>query len=364
MRVLLAVGRVGDLPARTALTSCAQGWRQGNPEVELLERPVSDGADDLLDAMEAQRGGRREVTTVVAPDAAREVAVVSLLSAGTAYLACQDVLSLATDPATATSYGVGQLVGAALDAGAHRVVLGAGVADLLDLGSGLLSALAGFPPVPFDPDRVREHLPELVRGARERVGGTELVLAAADTTAVRGLRGAGAALQPRVGAESAQQLERRVAPLLGDLLAETAPRTDLLGAGPGLAAGKGSRPEPPPGSGVGGGLGAAVLALGGRVVPGPLFLAAETGLGTATGQVDLAVSVTDRIDAVEAGDGLLGALALGASRAGVAVLALGRTGRLERRAGAPFGISATGQVDPDPAALARELAKQGRAWRW
>ncbi|HCX86198.1 MAG TPA: hypothetical protein DHV14_13915, partial [Micrococcales bacterium] len=194
MRVLIAAARVGSLPARGALDAFAAGWRSGNPDALLDLAVCSSGAHDLLDAVEAVHGGSREVETVVAADGEHEHPVVVLLVAGTAYVQAGDVLdpplARATTAWTGTSYGVGQIVARAADAGVRRVVVGAGDAATLDLGAGLLAALADAPPGPFDPATALDRLPAWLTTARARLRATELVLAAGTAASVRGLRGA------------------------------------------------------------------------------------------------------------------------------------------------------------------------------
>ena len=88
-----------------------------------------------------------QVPLVVEDACARPVPASVLLVDGTAYvesaLACGLHLLAADerDPRTTTTYGVGQLVLAALDAGARRVVVGLGGSATHDGGAGMLAAL-------------------------------------------------------------------------------------------------------------------------------------------------------------------------------------------------------------------------------
>lgn len=378
MRVLLAAGGLAPrdggspgaestvLPARAALAALREGWHAGAPTADVVGVVCSDGAADLLDAVESVRGGRREVLAVTASDGERSVPLIVLRAGETVYVPAVDVLgtlgeetvSGGTAPTGgavadapdrrgaaraaaavrgATSHGVGEAVRHAVASGARRVVLGAAAAPALDLGLGALRALAGLEPVRGQsPGPRTTELGDLLCAARARLGTTELVLAASSPLTVRGLRGAGARLSQVLGRAEASALEKESAPVADALArARPAPRsllgTDLHEHG---------RAEVP-GAGVGGGLGAAVLALGGRVVPGPRFIAAETDVAARAHECDLVVVLTDRLDPLEADSGVLGAVAEIAAREGTAVLALGRTGVLPRRAAAPYGISAT-----------------------
>lgn len=354
------------LSARAALAALREGWHAGAPTADVVGVVCSDGAADLLDAVESVRGGRREVLAVTASDGERSVPLIVLRAGETVYVPAVDVLGALREQAVgggaaltggavagapgrhgaaravadvrrATSHGVGEAVRDAVASGARRVVLGAAPAPALDLGLGALRALAGLEPVRGQPPGSRTtDLGDLLRAARAAIGTTELVLAASSPLTVRGLRGAGARLSQILGRADAAGLDREVAPAADALArARPAPRS-LLGTDPHER----GRAEVP-GAGVGGGLGAAVLALGGRVVPGPRFVAAETDVAARASGSDLVVVLTDRLDPLEADAGVLGAVAEIAAREGTAVLALGRTGVLPRRAGAPYGISAT-----------------------
>ncbi|ROR93712.1 glycerate kinase [Salana multivorans] len=403
MRVLLGAARVGDVPATRALAALRRGWLAGNPEAEVVGVVCSDAGHDLLDAIESARGGERVVVPVLDRDGARSLPALILLVDGTAYVQAVDVLGSVIDPdgasdvpdvsrdesgvsrdgpdavARRTSFGVGQLVLAAAATGARRVVVGCGDAELLDLGVGFLAALggldagalasgaldagareAGAPGVPGTAVG-SDALDEIVTDARAALVGTELVLAAASDRTARGLRGAASALGGLVGQETAAAWDAALAPTertLADAAARSR-RPDLL-AGEGVA----PRASAVPGSGAGGGLGLAVLALGGRVVSGAAFVAAETGLAGRAGEIDLAVSLSDRVDPLEADRGVLGAVSAVARAQGAAALALGRTGTLDRRAGAPHGVSAAASVPGDEDGIEAAGRRQGAAWRW
>ncbi|OJX94477.1 MAG: hypothetical protein BGO96_16600 [Micrococcales bacterium 73-15] len=391
MRVLLGAARVGDVPATRALAALRRGWLAGNPEAEVVGVVCSDAGHDLLDAIESARGGERVVVPVLDRDGARSLPALILLVDGTAYVQAVDVLGSVIDPdgasdvpdvsrdesdavARRTSFGVGQLVLAAAATGARRVVVGCGDAELLDLGVGFLAALGGLDAGALDAGAREAGAPgvpgaavgsdaldEIVTDARAALVGTELVLAAASDRTARGMRGAASALGGLVGQETAAAWDAALAPTertLADAAARSR-RPDLL-AGEGVA----PRASAVPGSGAGGGLGLAVLALGGRVVPGAAFVAAETGLAGRAGEIDLAVSLSERVDPLEADRGVLGAVSAVARAQGAAALALGRTGTLDRRAGAPHGVSAAASVPGDEDGIEAAGRRQGAAWRW
>lgn len=399
MRILLTAAALGGLPGSTVAEALARGWREVNADAMIDASGSSDGDRGLLDAVEAARGGSREVVTVLrgdAPDprAPEPVPVVVLLAAGSAYVETRDVLGVAgsapeaertTTAREGSSFGVGQVVLAAIERGARRVVLGSGTPAALDAGTGVLRALAGREPAPFDPGEAEADLADVLTAARSRCAGVELVLLAPEPVPARGLRGAASRLTDALGAVESQELDARLTALVRRY-AELLPRRRYLlgavGTGTADAAAPQASLSGPPGSGSGGGLGLAVLALGGRVEAGPAFLAAECGLAGRAEGADLVVVLADELDPVEADRGVTAAVAAAAATHGVAVLTLARRVRLERRTAASAGISATATLAPsvagEPAATARARAavdldadavaalahRHARAWRW
>lgn len=394
MRLLLTASQIGGLPGRTVADALARGWREANPAADVQSLGVSDGDRGFLDAIEGALGGARAVVVVarndgVGNDGDRPARVpVEVLQVGaTLYLAARDVLGDAETATTATasrgtSFGVGEVVADAADRGVSRLVVGAGPSATLDAGVGMLRALAGDRAAQgafgglADPD----DLAPLVGRARERLGDLELVLAASDPVAARGLRGAAARLIPALGPQAAQDLDARLTPWVPALEAMVPRRRDLLA---GRREGAPSSPgAADPFAGVGGGLGLAVIALGGRTVPGAAFCAQETGLAARVGGCDLVVVAAERIDPVEADRGVIAAVAGAAASHGIAVLGLGLTVRLDRRGAARAGLSATATLEPAatataavaaPAEPARRLTpdelaalvqRHARAWRW
>lgn len=395
MRILLTASALGAVPGRAVAQALAQGWRESNAEAEIDACGASDGDRGLLDAVEAARGGVREVVAVLRGDASdpatpEQVPVVVLLAEGTAYLETTDVLGVAgsapgaTGRATAragSSFGVGQVLAAAIERGARRVVLGSGTPATLDAGTGMLRALAGRDPAPFDPVGAEADLADVLAAARSHCAGVEVVLLAPEPVPARGLRGAASRLTAALGPGESQALDARLTSLARRYAELTHRRRDLLGAAEAaVAPASDASPSGPAGSGSGGGLGLAVIALGGRVEAGPAFLAVECGLAGRAEGVDLVVVCTDELDPVEADRGVVAAVAAAAATHGVAVLALARRVRLERRTAASAGISATATLAPsvagEPGGTTEETAdldldavaalahRHARAWRW
>jgi glycerate 2-kinase len=137
----------GGPSAREVADTLAAGWRRARPDDEVVCLPLADGGEGTLEALRTGvPGAHRElVRAATGPDGRPVDAPYLLLPDGTAVVEMAAVSGLplmaAPDPRGATSRGVGELIAAALDAGATRVVLGVGGSASTDGGTGALSAL-------------------------------------------------------------------------------------------------------------------------------------------------------------------------------------------------------------------------------
>src|SRR5690348_11717063 len=147
MRVVIAPDKfAGTLTAVEAADAIATGWQRRLPGAQVVKVPMSDGGPGFVDVLHAALGG--ELVAVTVPDPYGDpVPATMLLVGGTAYVESAQAVGLHLTapqqrrPMLASSRGVGELIGAAVDAGAHQVVLGAGGTATNDGGAGLLAAL-------------------------------------------------------------------------------------------------------------------------------------------------------------------------------------------------------------------------------
>ncbi|MGW0433797.1 glycerate kinase family protein [Micromonospora sp. NPDC003197] len=293
MRILICPDKfAGTLSAPEVAEAVAAGWRDTAPADEIVTRPLSDGGPGFVAVLAEALDGRRlpvDTTDPLGRPAAGEVLVVDDPVSGgrTAYVesaqACGLHLLSATerDPKATTSYGLGVLVAAAVETGARRVVIGLGGSGTNDGGAGMLTAL-GVTPL----DETGYALPyggaALVAVAAldgvPRVRGVELVAATDVDNPLTGLHGAASVYGPQKGASRADVL------LLDSALERFGAvlERDLPACPPGLAA--------QPGAGAAGGLGAAILALGGRCESGIGLLSRLIGLDAAIDRADLVIT--------------------------------------------------------------------------
>lgn len=351
MRVLLAPdGYGGTLDAAAVARALAAGWRSVAPGDELVEVPLSDGGPGLVDVLAAASptAVRREV--VVEDPLARPVPASFLLEGGTAWVesaqACGLHLVRERDPRRTGTDGVGQLVRAALHAGARRVVVGLGGSATNDGGAGLLAAL-GLQPLDAAGERLAPGgaaLRDLDRLAGEpdpTLWEVELVAATDVDAPLLGLRGASAVFGPQKGA-TADDVQ-----VLDAALTRWA---DVLEDHLGVAV------RDRPGAGAAGGLGAALLALGASAVPGLDLVAAAVGLDAAVAAADLVVTGEGSYDATSLRGKVVGGVAARAAASAVPCVVVAGQVRVGRREALAHGVEEAHAVADAvglPASLAR-----------
>ncbi|MEO9327550.1 glycerate kinase family protein [Gordonia aurantiaca] len=272
MHVLIGPDSFGDtLSAVAAARAIARGWGSARPDDVLVVAPQSDGGPGFVDVL-ASRFGTVADEDVHGPLGAG-VTARWLFDAGsaTAYIECAQACGLhqlggrptPRTAVTATTHGVGELVQAALSAGARRIVVGLGGSGTTDGGAGLVDALGG------------------PQAAAERLRDIEIVVASDVENPLLGPLGAATVFGPQKGAdpETVELLEKR----LGEwaLTLNTIAGRDVTGEA---------------GAGAAGGLGAALLALGGTRVSGATVVAQATDLEADVAASDLVITGEGRFD--------------------------------------------------------------------
>lgn len=148
MKVVIAPDSFkGTATAAEAAAALAAGWRRVRPDDELVPRPMADGGEGTLATVVAACPGAasHEVPGCAGPDGRPITGVFGLLPDGSAVVDIATASGLplmgAANALTATSRGTGQLIAAALDHGATRLVIGLGGSACTDGGAGILAAL-------------------------------------------------------------------------------------------------------------------------------------------------------------------------------------------------------------------------------
>lgn len=267
--------------------------------------PLSDGGEGFADVVAGAAGagaqpgrGATDMVTVVTGPLGQPVSARWYLTPGRAVIesAAASGLGLAggatgNDPVAATSRGTGELIIAAVAAGARQVLVGVGGSATTDGGSGALAVI------------------EQAGG----LGGAEVVVACdVETTFVE----AAPVFGPQKGASAAQVEELR------DRLVDLAERyrrhygVDVTRL---------------PGSGAAGGLGGGLAAIGARLAPGMDVVADAVGLDARLEAVPVAVTGEGCLDGTSWVGKVVGGVARRAARAGVfVVVVVGSVGDVTR----------------------------------
>ncbi len=148
MRIVVAPQEFkGTLTAAQSADAMAEGARRAMPGAVIETTPLSDGGPGLIDAVRASRGGRIFEAAVKDPLGRLIEARWLQLDDGTAVIesAAATGLTLMTenerDPRIATSFGVGELIAAALERGCAHIIVGLGGSATNDGGAGMAAAL-------------------------------------------------------------------------------------------------------------------------------------------------------------------------------------------------------------------------------
>lgn len=348
-RVVLAPDSFkGCLGAVDVARAMAAGVRAAAPHATCELVPMSDGGEGFLASLTTAMGARLERVEVRdhlgrphtgALGVAGDLAVVEAAQA----VGLDLVPAEQRDVMNSTSTGVGDLLRAAMEAGATRILVGLGGSGTSDGGVGMLTSLGAelldgggraVPPTPSGLARLA--CLDLTR-LDPRLGAVTIEIAGDVTNPLLGPDGAAAVFGPQKGASTSEveQLDAALARLV-DVAA-------VNQSGPGR-----SGPHGPvdvrdaaqmPGAGAAGGLGFALLSfLGARLVPGVELVARAVGLEETCRGADLVVTGEGRVDTQTVA---------GKTPAGVAQVAA--------RAGARRVVVLAGQVGDD----AERLLAQG-----
>ncbi|QGP92287.1 Glycerate 2-kinase [Neomoorella glycerini] len=245
-----------DAPAVAA--AIAEGIKRVFPEVETVTVPMADGGEGLTTTLVAATGGRAITTTVTGPLGQPVRAAWGILGDGTTAvveMAQASGLPLVPrekrNPLFTTTYGTGELIRQALDAGCRRLIVGIGGSATNDGGAGMAQALgvklldAGGQDIKPGAAGLEELDHIDIQGLDPRVKDAEILVACDVDNPLCGPRGASAVYGPQKGAppEMVPRLDAALA-RLADII-----ERDL---------GKDVRELP--GAGAAGGLGAGLVA--------------------------------------------------------------------------------------------------------
>ncbi|MFK0120184.1 glycerate kinase [Streptomyces sp. NPDC090994] len=355
-RVLVAADKFkGSLTAVQVAERVTAGLRRVVPDVRVEALPVADGGDGTVAAAVAAGFERREIR--VAGPLGAEVTAAFALREGTAVVEMAEASGLQRLPAgvfaplTASTYGSGELLRAALDAGARTIVFGVGGSATTDGGAGMLSALGarfldeeGEPVAPGGGGLAEVASADL-SGLDPRLSSVELVLASDVDNPLTGPKGAPAVYGPQKGAspDDVETLDAALAHFVTVLEGAVGARAAEYAAAPG--------------AGAAGGIGYGALLLGARFRPGIEVMLDVLGFAPALERAELVITGEGSLDEQTLHGKAPAGVAAAARAAGREVVAV--CGRLTLapealgRAGIRRAYSLT-EVEPDVATCIAE----------
>lgn len=295
MRVLVAPQEYkGTLTALEAAEAMAGGLRAAFRDVEIDLAPMADGGPGTAEALLAAAGGEWRATPAHDPLMRPVEAAWALLSDGTAVVECAAASGLVRlrpdelDPRRASTYGTGELIAAALDAGCRDLIVGLGGSATNDGGAGMAQAL-GFRLLDGEGSDLPPGgaaLAALARidatGAHPAIAAARVLAASDVTNPLCGAEGASAVYGPQKGADAAavEELDRALKNFAAVV------ERDL-----------GRSVLDMPGAGAAGGLGAGLVAfLGAGIVPGAEVAAKAARLDERVRQADVVITGEGRLD--------------------------------------------------------------------
>lgn len=294
-RVLIAADKFkGSLTAVQVAERVTAGLRRVVPGLDVAALPVADGGDGTVAAAVAA-GFERQERRVAGP-LGQEVTAAFALRGDTAVVEMAEASGLQRlprgvfAPLMASTYGSGELLRAALDAGARTIVFGVGGSATTDGGAGMLSALgarfldADGEPVPPGGGGLAELARADLSGLDPRLSSVDLILASDVDNPLTGPKGAPAVYGPQKGAspDDVELLDAALAHFAKVLEAEAGARAAEYAVAPG--------------AGAAGGIGYGALLLGARFRAGIEVMLDVLGFAPALERASLVITGEGSLD--------------------------------------------------------------------
>lgn len=349
-----------SLAAREAAEHMAAGVRVAMPRARVVTAPMADGGEGFTVALVEATRGRLQPVRVCGPlgeavDAfigwlggpGPRTAVIEMAAAAGLRLVPRD----RRDPMLTTSRGVGELVCAALDGGARRILLGCGDSGVNDGGAGMAQALG----VRLRDAAGRElglgggelvHLHHIDRSALDpRLAQVTLDAAVNWHNQLLGERGVARVFGPQKGATPAQVavLEQGLARLADRVHADR--RLDVAAL---------------PGAGASGGLGAGIAGLlGGQLHPRFDIVMRYLELDTLVAAADLVITAEGSLDDQTPHGKVPAEVARRAKRHGLPVIVLAGTLGRGVQVNLAHGIDAYSSILERPCTIDEAIGEAG-----
>ncbi|MBO7742647.1 glycerate kinase [Paenibacillus sp. MWE-103] len=336
---------------RAAIEAAA---KETGTEADVVELPIGDGGEGTLEVLTAAMAGRLVEIDATGPLGEPVKATYGLSGDGaTAIVEMAQASGLqlvppeARDPLTTTTYGTGELIRHALGhASVRRLIVTIGGSATNDCGAGMLQALGAAVldeagrPIGRGGGALAQAARVDLAGLDRRLREVSVSVACDVTNPLVGPRGASRVFGPQKGAtpETADALDAALAHF-----------ADVLEAA------SGERLHDVPGAGAAGGIGAALLLCGGKLMPGIELALDAIGFDAALAGADYVFTGEGRIDGQTPDGKAIAGIARRARAAGVPVVAF--AGSLQPGYEPLYGegLLAAFGITPRPVALADAL---------
>ncbi|BFI60347.1 glycerate kinase [Yersinia pseudotuberculosis] len=296
MKIIIAPDSFKEsLTAMQVAEAIEQGFSEIFPQAEYIKLPMADGGEGTVESMVAATGGELVNVEVTGPLGVPvkafygwmgdgETAVIEMAAASGLHLVAPEQ----RNPLITTSYGTGELILAALNHGARKIILGIGGSATNDGGAGMMQALG----VQLSDQQGKAltvggaALAQLVdidlSQLDDRLAQTDILVACDVDNPLCGAKGASAVFGPQKGAtpERVQQLDAALQHY-GEKIEQVTGKSVINVAGAGAA----------------GGMGAALFGLlNARLQPGIEIVTEALKLAAAVQEADLVITGEGRID--------------------------------------------------------------------
>ncbi|HBA73579.1 MAG: glycerate kinase [Geobacteraceae bacterium GWC2_55_20] len=296
MKIVIAPDSFKEsLSAFEVATEIEAGFREVFPDADYIKVPMADGGEGTVAAMVAATGGTLVEAVVTGPlgEPVRacygvtgdgRTAVIEMAAASGLVLVAPHL----RNPLKTTSYGTGELIKSALDAGIRHLIVGIGGSATNDGGVGMLQALgvklldSSDAGIGFGGGCLKELFRIDISGLDPRLKNCRIEAACDVDNPLTGPAGASVVFGPQKGATPAMVAEldaclTRYAGLIHRDIGVDVERT--------------------PGAGAAGGMGAALLAFFGAVLrPGIDIVMDTVGLEAVVRDADLVITGEGRMD--------------------------------------------------------------------
>lgn len=350
--VLLAPDKFkGTLTAAEVAAALSRGIAATAPAAVLTACPIADGGEGTVDAALAA-GGTPRSTGITGPTEEARTAHWALGEDGTAVLELAQAVGLQALPRnelapwTAGTRGLGELIAAAVPAGARTVVVGLGGSASTDAGAGLLQGLGAHlrdaegAEIGPGPAGLAALAAADLSPARAALDGVTLICASDVTSPLLGPEGATAVFGPQKGLADAEL------PEVEAVLVRAAAILD-----------PGSHHAETPGAGAAGGTGFALMLLGAEAASGADVVLDLAGFDTRLAAADVVITGEGKLDRQTLQGKGPAEVARRAVAAGLPVIAVAGTNQLDDAALAGAGITAAHELLAVAADLEDALAR-------